>query len=68
MAKMRISPTYNVIAAIIAFAIAGISFFGIILKDDLVGRIIFGSTWSFVGVWWMGKYIHIRKKSKSTTV
>lgn len=64
MVKWRISPTFSAVAVIIAFAIAGISFFGVILKNDLVGRLLFGFTWSFIGVWWLGQYIQKKKKSE----
>jgi len=65
MAKLQLSPKYSVIIAVGAFVVAAISFFGIILKNDLVGRLIFGITWSLVGVGWLGCYFNARKTSKS---
>ena len=42
MAKWDMVPAYCITAMIISFAIATISFLGVILKKDLVGRLIFG--------------------------
>lgn len=68
MAKWQIPPKFSVIAAILSFAIATICLLGIVLKNDLVGRLIFGATWSLVGTGWLGQYFHARKTSKSPKV
>ncbi|NIO02174.1 MAG: hypothetical protein GTO42_08535 [Candidatus Latescibacteria bacterium] len=65
MTRKRFSPAFSGIAVIIAFAIAAISFFGIILKNDLVGRFLFGTTWSCIGLWWFGHYLRARRAIKS---
>lgn len=54
-------PTLTVGFAIIAFAIAAICLAGVVLRDDLVGRIIFGFVWTAIGVFWLGKYMSGRK-------
>ncbi len=61
MAKLKIPPKLSIALAIIAFAIAAISFFGIILKNDLVGRLIFGATWTFLGVVWLGQFFQAKR-------
>ncbi len=61
MGKLRTSPMYSAILAAVAFGVAAVSFFGIVLQDDLVGRLIFGGTWCLVGGWWLGQYLHSRK-------
>lgn len=62
--KWQVSPKLCTVAAIIAFIIALISFFGIILENDLIGRLIFGITWSLIGVLWLGQYFQARKEIK----
>ncbi|NIM91484.1 MAG: hypothetical protein GTO17_11115 [Candidatus Aminicenantes bacterium] len=58
MAKRQIPPKLCQSAAILSLAIALISFSGIVLKNDFAGRLIFGSTWSLVGIGWLGQYFH----------
>jgi len=50
--------------AIIAFIAATIPAFGLVLKDDTIGRIIFAGVWILVGVGWLG-HLMIAKKSTS---
>ncbi len=42
---------------IICFGIAAISFSGVMLKDDMTGRMLFGIVWASLGVIWFGEYI-----------
>ena len=66
MASMSDIPkcTYCIGAMIISFAIAAISFAGVILKNDLVGRLIFGFVWVIVGIGWLGQYRYLKNKEK----
>ena len=43
-------------AMIICFAIAAVAFSGVILRDDVVGRVIFGVVWVVLGFVWLGSY------------
>ena len=36
---------------------------GIVLKTDLVGRIILGNLWLIVSIGWLGQYIHKKVKN-----
>jgi hypothetical protein len=64
MAKWDMKPKYYMVAMIISFVIAAISFSGVVLKNDLVGRLIFGFVWVIVGIGWLGQYIHPKNKEK----
>ena len=44
------------VAALLCFGIAAISFSGLILRADYAGRAIFGAAWGALGVVWLGKY------------
>jgi hypothetical protein len=61
MAESPLKPLFYLLLVIISLVIAVISFFGVILKDDLTGRIIFGTVWTFVAVIWTGYYLKSRK-------
>jgi hypothetical protein len=65
MPKKQLPAKVRVLAAIAAFAIAAICFSGVVLKNDLVGRLIFGATWSLVGVWWLGQWLKARERHNS---
>ena len=42
-------------AAIICFAVAAIAFAGLFLREDPVGRAIFGTAWTALGLVWLGR-------------
>ena len=44
-------------AALVCLAIAAVSFGGLILRSDQVGRVVFGAAWGALGVVWLGKYL-----------
>jgi len=62
--KRNIKPKYYMIAIIVSFVIVAINFSGVILKNDVVGRLIFGFVWLIVGIGWLGQYFY-RTKNKS---
>lgn len=64
MAKWNMKPKHYMVAIIVSFVIAAISFSGVILKNDAVGRLIFGFVWLIVGIGWLGQYFHHTKKEK----
>jgi hypothetical protein len=41
----------------VCFVIAALAFTGVILRGDLVGRAIFGTVWTVLGVVWLGWYV-----------
>jgi hypothetical protein len=57
MTKRRISPAFAAVMAITAFLVAAIPAVGIVMKDDVTGRVIFGLMWTMVGVAWLGQFI-----------
>jgi hypothetical protein len=64
MSKREISPRFSITMAIIAFIVAAIPAFGVVMKEDTIGRIIFAGVWILVGVGWLG-HLMIVKKSTS---
>ena len=56
------------LAALLCFGIAAVSFSGLILRTDYAGRAIFGAAWGTLGIVWFGKYlIGGRRARRSTT-
>jgi hypothetical protein len=45
------------LAALVCFGIGAISFSGLILRQDELGRVLFGVAWGTLGVVWLGKYL-----------
>jgi hypothetical protein len=64
MSRRHLSRELHLLPSTIAFGIAIASFLGVILHDDHVGRFLFGTTWSMVGAWWLGRYLDIKKPSQ----
>jgi len=64
---MRNRALLKAILAVLAFGISLISFLGLILRDDLTGRLIFGCVWLFVGIWWLGGWLRARRGELSGT-
>ena len=44
------------VASVVSFSISAITFSGLILNEDLTGRVIFGLVWAVLGVVWLGFY------------
>ncbi len=61
MMKRKIFPRYSIIMAIIAFIVAAIPAFGMVLKEDPVGRAIFAAVWVLIGIAWLGHFVRVRK-------
>jgi hypothetical protein len=64
MNRRHLSSELHLLLTAIAFGIAIASFLGLILHDDHTGRFLFGTTWSLVGVWWLGRYLDLKKPSR----
>ena len=56
MSKERRRRPGFLLAMIVCFVIAAVAFSGIILRDDVVGRVIFGVVWTALGLVWLGSY------------
>jgi len=54
------------VAALICFGIAAVSFGGLILSSDSVGRAIFGCAWGALGLVWFIRYLTGRQKSSDS--
>jgi hypothetical protein len=52
----RSRPAGLLVGALLCFAVAAVSFGGLILRTDYAGRAIFGAAWGALGVVWLGKY------------
>ena len=65
MAAIKVGKTTALWLTIICAVIAAVSFFGLILKNDMVGRLIFGTVWTLVGIYWIGSYFTAKKREMS---
>lgn len=64
--KMKKNNTWIYIALmIVSFIISSVIYAGIVLKEDLVGRIIYGSVFILVGIGWIGVYFYKKKRIKN---
>jgi hypothetical protein len=43
-------------AMVVCFIIAALALTGVILRDDVTGRVIFGVVWMALGFVWLGSY------------
>jgi hypothetical protein len=64
MKAWPVSPTLSILFALAAWTIAAIALLGVILSDDLTGRLIFGIVWILIGIMWWGQYFLARKGRK----
>jgi len=46
---------------VVCFAIAALAFGGVILRDDMAGRMIFGVVWALLGIVWLGRLVQTRR-------
>ncbi|KPL17893.1 MAG: hypothetical protein AMJ92_10470 [candidate division Zixibacteria bacterium SM23_81] len=56
------------VLAIVAFIIAAIPTFGLVLKEDPVGRIISAAVWVLIGIGWLGHLIPVKKSDTSNNL
>ena len=43
-------------AMVVCFVIAALALTGVILRNDITGRVIFGVVWTALGFVWLGAY------------
>ncbi len=63
MSRRAVPRPISMVMAIIAFIVAAVPTFGIVLKEDPVGRIIFAAVWVLIGVGWLGHLINVKDSS-----
>ena len=63
MSKLKIPPRFSITMAIIAFIVAAVPAFGLVMKEDRVGRAIFTAVWILVGVAWLGHLLIVKKSN-----
>lgn len=63
MSKRGISPRISITMAIIAFLVAAIPAFGVVMKEDPIGRTIFAVVWILVGIGWLGHLVRVKKST-----
>lgn len=54
--------TFSIVMAVICFVVALVPLLGLVLADDLVGRVIFSGAWALLGFVWLGNYRRMRRK------
>jgi hypothetical protein len=64
--KKKRSPRYYLILASISMLVGVIVISGLVMKNDVTGRIIIGAVWFLVGAGWLGRFFHTRKIPSST--
>ena len=60
MPRRRISPRISTVLAIVAFIVAALPAFGVVMRDDPVGRAIFAAVWVLVGIAWLGHLVSVK--------
>jgi len=65
MNQYKNSKLYFLLLSMGSLSVALISFSGIVMKEDLVGRVIIGCVWLLVSVGWMGRYFHTKKNENA---
>jgi hypothetical protein len=60
----RIPARLYMIMAIISFVIAAIPAFGLVMRADPVGRVIFAVVWIVIGVAWLGQAFHAKQSGE----
>jgi uncharacterized membrane protein YczE len=69
MANWKQSKFYHLFLIITSLVLAILFYSGIVLKDDLTGRIIIGTVWFVVSIGWLGQYVNkIVKHSESRKI
>ena len=57
-------PFLFLLAAIVCFIVALLASAGVLLKNDTVGRIIFGIIWGALAIVWLGQYAILVNRQK----
>lgn len=63
LTRRSVGPVVWVSLAGVSFLIAALSAFGVILSNDIVGRLIFATAWGAIGIAWTGRYLVWRRKT-----
>jgi len=65
MNQCKNSKLYFLLLSMGSLSVALISFSGIVMKEDIVGRIIIGCVWLLVSVGWIGRFFHTKKNENA---
>jgi len=63
MSELKLTPRFSTIMAIVSFTVAAIPAFGVVMKEDPVGRAIFAAVWALVGVAWLGHLVRVKRSA-----
>jgi hypothetical protein len=61
--RQSVGPVVWLLLAGISFSVATLSACGVILANDIVGRLIFATTWGAIGLAWTGRYLVWRRQT-----
>lgn len=65
MNQCKNSKLYFLLLSMGSLSVALISFSGIVMKEDIVGRIFIGCVWLLVSVGWIGRFFHTKKNENA---
>jgi hypothetical protein len=65
MSRWKKSKFYHPFLIFISLIVAIIFYTGIVLNDDIAGRIIIGSVWLLVSAGWFGQFLYKRKPEQT---
>ena len=58
MSAWKQSRYYHPFLSIVSLIVATMFYSGIVLAEDITGRLIIGSVWLLVSAGWFGQYLH----------
>jgi hypothetical protein len=58
-----LSSRSSIIMAVIAFTVAAIAGFGLVMGEDTVGRVVFTVVWVSVGLAWLGNLVRVKRSA-----
>jgi hypothetical protein len=60
--RQSAGPVVWLLLAGASFSVAALAAFGVILSNDVVGRLIFATAWGAIGLAWTGRYLVWRRQ------
>lgn len=64
--KKKKSPSYFLVPAAISLVVGIIVISGLVMKNDVTGRVIVGALWFLVAAGWLGRFFSARRVLDST--
>lgn len=68
MSAWKQSRFYHPFLISVSVIVAVIFYSGIVLAEDITGRIIIGTVWLLVSAGWFGQYLHKRKLEQKNSI